>query len=274
MLRLQVGGQFWEVDPLGYDIAIVLHPDGSQPNHFGAAPATSEPLNAGSFTGDTRLGGSCNCETLTLTPHCNGTHTECVGHVTNQRFGVDRIASGFVGAAALISVAPILAGASDEYAGPHSSAEDRLISAAALDAALKDIWNPDCASLVVRTLPNTPAKQSAIYQPDQPCPYLTADAATLLVELGVRHLLVDLPSIDRLLDGGHLAAHRIFWGLPPGSRELTLATRSDATITEMVFVPDTISDGFYLLNLQVPCLASDAAPSRPVLHPLRATTSR
>ncbi len=274
MLQLQLDGQICEVDPAGHDIAIALHPDGSQPNHFGAAPATSQPLNAGSFTGDTRLGGSCNCETLTLTPHCNGTHTECVGHVTDQRFGVDRIASGFVGAAALISVAPIPARNSDDDAGPHGADEDYLISAGVLAAALEGVWKPGCTSVVVRTLPNTPAKQHAVYPPEQPCPYLTAAAAALLVKFGVRHLLVDLPSIDRLLDGGHLRAHRIFWGLPPDSRELALARRSGATITELVFVPDTIPDGRYFLNLQVPRLASDAAPSRPVLHPLRVTTPR
>jgi len=39
----------------------------------------------------------------------------------------------------------------------------------------------------------------------------------------------------------------------------------EATITEMVFVDDSIADGLYLLNLQVASLRNDAAPSRPVI---------
>jgi arylformamidase len=272
MLRVQLEGKFWEIDPLGHEIAIVLDPDGAQPNHFGAAPATSEPLSAGTFAGDTRIGGSCNCETLTVTPHCNGTHTECVGHVTDRRFGVDRIASGLVGVAALVSVTPEPARDSNDEVGPHGDQQDLLISKKILETAVQDIWQTGLTSLVLRSLPNVPGKRSAIYPPDQPCPYLSAGAAELLVELGVHHLLVDLPSIDRLLDGGELLAHRIFWGLPPGSRDLGRASRKEATITEMVFVPDAVPDGRYFLNLQLPRIASDAVPSRPVLHPLRAMT--
>ena len=32
-----------------------------------------------------------------------------------------------------------------------------------------------------------------------------------IVELGVKHLLVDFPSVDRLLDEGRLTCHNIFW---------------------------------------------------------------
>ena len=32
-----------------------------------------------------------------------------------------------------------------------------------------------------------------------------------IVSLGVQHLLVDTPSVDRLLDDGNLSAHNIFW---------------------------------------------------------------
>ena len=36
----------------------------------------------------------------------------------------------------------------------------------------------------------------------------------------------------------------------------------------MIYVPDCISDGSYLLNLQIPAFLSDAAPSRPILYAL------
>lgn len=98
--------------------------------------------------------------------------------------------------------------------------------------------------------------------------YFTTAAVSALVDVGIEHLLVDLPSVDRYHDEGRLAAHRMFWGLPAGSRRASEAARANATITEMIFVPDSVADGDYLLNLQVPPFAADAAPSRPLLFPL------
>ena len=48
-------------------------------------------------------------------------------------------------------------------------------------------------------------------------PYLSREAAEFLVARGIEHLVVDLPSIDRAHDEGRLTAHRVFFGLPPGS---------------------------------------------------------
>ena len=84
----------------------------------------------------------------------------------------------------------------------------------------------------------------------------------------VDHLLVDLPSVDRMQDNGLLLAHRAFWGMPQGSAALSQATHPHATITELIYVPDNVADGNYLLNLQVAPLDADAAPSRPLLYPL------
>jgi hypothetical protein len=42
-------------------------------------------------------------------------------------------------------------------------------------------------------------------------------------------------------------------------------------VTELAWVPDSVPDGLYLLDLQVPAFASDAAPSRPVLYPVTET---
>jgi hypothetical protein len=86
-----------------------------------------------------------------------------------------------------------------------------------------------------------------------------------LRELGVRHLLVDLPSVDREHDEGRLAAHRVFWEVEPDVHDVPLPF-STRTITEMVFVDDEIDDGIYMLNLQLPAFQLDAAPSRPILY--------
>ena len=34
----------------------------------------------------------------------------------------------------------------------------------------------------------------------------------------------------------------------------------------MMFAPEYIKDGRYLLNLQIPAFVSDVAPSRPILY--------
>jgi hypothetical protein len=77
----------------------------------------------------------------------------------------------------------------------------------------------------------------------------------------VKHLLLDLPSVDREEDGGVLAAHHAFWD-HPGTLDL------ERTITELIHVPPTAKDGDYLLELQLPRIMNDAAPSRPVLYAL------
>ena len=122
-------------------------------------------------------------------------------------------------------------------------------------------------ALIIRTLPNTPDKRHQDYTGRTP-PYLTREAAQLLVERGIEHLVVDLPSIDRSHDEGRLTAHRIFFGLPRGSTALAQATRANATVTELAYVADHLSDGPYLLELQVPALGGDAVPSRPLIYRL------
>ena len=89
-----------------------------------------------------------------------------------------------------------------------------------------------------------------------------------IVDKAFQHLLVDIPSIDRMHDQGKLANHRLFWNVVPGSIEAGPETRTDKTITEMIFVDPGVADGLYLLDLQVPAWHSDAAPSNPVLYPL------
>jgi len=114
--------------------------------------------------------------------------------------------------------------------------------------------------LVLRTLPNDSLKLSTNYSGANP-PYMQAGAAAYLVERGVKHLLIDLPSVDREEDGGKLAAHHAFWQYPE-------APRTDCTISELVYVNNSIPDGLYLINLQIASFEIDASPSKPVLYAL------
>ena len=93
--------------------------------------------------------------------------------------------------------------------------------------------------------------------------FLSIDAMKYIVSLGVKHLLVDTPSVDRLYDDGHLTSHNIFWETT--GKKFNKDTQKK-TITEMIFVNDTIEDGTYLINLQIAAFVSDAAPSRPILY--------
>ena len=75
-------------------------------------------------------------------------------------------------------------------------------------------------------------------------------------------MLLDLPSVDKEIDGGVLAFHHAFWNVPNHPD-------SSRTITELIYVPNELSDGAYLLELQVSNFENDAAPSRPILYPIK-----
>jgi arylformamidase len=242
---------------------------GGGPRHFGAPAASSRPYTVAGFAGSVAAGASCNCSTVTLTPHCNGTHTECAGHLTAQPLDAFRVAPLGLVTAVLVSVAPEPASGARETSMPPPRAHDALVTREGLAAAWTGTAGASASAraLVVRTLPNHPDK---LERTSPLPPYLSYEAALWIVERGIEHLIVDLPSVDRLEDQGLLSAHRVFFGLPAGARQLDRARRAQCTITELAYMPDSLPDGEYLLGLQVPALAGDAVPSRPLLYALEA----
>lgn len=267
-MRFEAQGRRYRAD-VGSPVSIAIPLDfaGAQPSCFDAPRAESRPLRAGPFVGDTRAGGTCNCEILTLAPHCNGTHTECVGHVTEDRVAVSQRVPGGLCLARLVTVAPVSASDSEEGSDPAPAPGDRLLTAAGLEAALGSGDVPAPSALVVRTLTDDPHRA---YRGPAPAPYLTREAAAWLVARGIVTLVLDLPSADRADDGGKLTAHRVFFGLPPGSRRAADASRPLASITELAWIGPGIPDGLYLLDLQLPAFLTDAAPSRPLLFAVHA----
>jgi hypothetical protein len=123
-------------------------------------------------------------------------------------------------------------------------------------------------ALIVRTRPNAPEKQTRRYSAPQLPPFFTNEAVDWL-STHCDHLLVDLPSIDRTHDEGRLSNHHRFWRIAAGSSVAGASAAHDKTITEMIFVDDSLTDGMYLLNLQLPAWETDAVPSRPVLFTIR-----
>jgi len=267
---LEIDGARYTVD-LGnpHDLAIALDFDDVQPRWFGAPPAHSSPLASGNFSGRVQSGASCNCSTVTLTPHLDGTHTECAGHLTLESMEARKVVPAGLVKALLVSVTPTPAGGTEESSRPAPRADDLLITSAALTRA----WPAEPPfvpqALIVRTLPNTQLKRVRDYR-SEPAAFLSLPATALLVARGIEHLVLDVPSADRADDGGQLSAHREFFGLPSGSVSLAAVRRPQCTITELAYIDDTVADGAYLLSLQIPALGGDAVPSRPLLFPVHA----
>ena len=248
------------------DIAIAV--TGAQPQlTVNGVPATRlEPLRAGSKTLSVLKGGDLNCDSVFFVPHCNGTHTECVGHISEQRYTIREMMLDTLIPATVLTVVPQPASNCGERCHPAPKVGDRVITRKTLATQLEMRDTNFFDALILRTTPNAANKKTMNYDREIP-PYFTVEAMDFITEMGVRHLVVDMPSVDRVVDEGHLAAHHIFWGVPGGSHNVP--EPSSKTITELVYVPDEVKDGLYVLNLQVAAFESDAAPSRPVLFEIR-----
>ena len=267
---LAIGGRSFRVDLAHpHDLSIGVDFDAGGPRWFDSPRSRSAPLSSGSFIGQVRRGGSCNCSTISLTPHCDGTHTESAGHITRESFDVRRVMPEGLLPALVVSVTPTPADTNGEGSRPPPLAGDLLITRAALAQAWPATLPFAPVALIVRTLPNPPAKRARDYR-ELPAPFLSLPAARWLVERGIEHLVLDLPSADRASDQGLLAAHREFFGLAAGESARAAVRRPQCTITELAYIGDAVSDGACLLALQFPSLAGDALPSRPLLYPVHA----
>ncbi|WP_339623181.1 cyclase family protein [uncultured Winogradskyella sp.] len=188
-------------------------------------------------------GAVVNFNTITFNPHSHGTHTETVGHITEKVYSINKQLKQFFFLAEVVTVAPEKLG------------DDYVISKKQLQFAL---GNKKRDAIIIRTLPNTKEKKSRQYSNTNPT-YLLEDAATYLKTKEVKHLLIDLPSVDKEQDGGALLAHNAFWNTKG-------KLRFDATITEFIYVSNKIEDGSYMLNLQIAPFENDATPSKPILY--------
>ncbi len=220
-----------------------LRGDANNVNAWYVEPPQIEPHRDGDYIGKVSEGGSTNFNNIFFNPHAHGTHTECVGHITEDFHSVNRNWSRFFFLAEVITIAP------EKYQ------DDFVVSRKQLEYAL---GRRKTEAVVIRTIPNTIKKLSKQYGHTNP-PYLLEQTAAFLADLGVQHLLIDLPSVDKEKDAGALLAHKAFWNFEG-------EIRTNATITEFIFVPNTIPDGSYFLNLQLAPFENDAAPSRPVLY--------
>lgn len=228
---------------LPLDISIPIRASLTNPNAWYIDQPKIEAVQLGEWVASVKEGASVNFNNIQFNPHAHGTHTECVGHITERFYSINDHLKHFFWLAEVITVAPEIKGG------------DQIISKAQLQFLLKQ-RKPQ--ALVIRTMPNTEQKKTRQYS-NTNWPYLTEEAAVFLKKIGVQHLLIDLPSIDKEKDGGQLLAHNAFWNT---SGKL----RTEATITEFIYVSNAIEDGKYVLNLQIAPFDNDATPSKPILY--------
>jgi kynurenine formamidase len=291
--EVKLDGQRFRVDLTdGKSIARTIYVAATKATlDIGAIAVQSKTYRDGDFVGDMSVGGACNVSVLKINPHCCGTHTETLMHVMPTETSaalptIDMVAPKGLQLSLVLTLKTCSlpeARACDERFTEHAGSDDRLVSAAALRAALAGAaqcmprgyaaWDSAKKeslgkSLVIRIAEDDPATVTSPWSfgSDVP-PYFTSNAIELLNEQSVEHLLVEFPSIDRLDDGGRLTNHHKFWNIDQESKNLVEAWPSK-TITEMIEISSSIDDGLYLLSIQAPPVRTDAMLSRPVLFQL------
>jgi len=227
------------------DISIPLHSGNDCASAWYVEPMKLEPVTNGSWIGDVNKGGSVNFRNVTFNPHGNGTHTECAGHISKEFYTINKNLKRFLFVAELITLLP-----------QQIENGDYIISKKMLETALQGITAPE--AVVIRTLSNGLNKLNHQYSNTNP-PYIEKEAIIYLNKLGIQHLLIDMPSIDKENDEGKLEAHHAFWEYPEN-------TQLQKTITELIYVTNEIFDGTYILNLQIAPFENDASPSKPILY--------
>lgn len=232
------------------DISIPLTNTDQNPIAWYIEKPEIEPVRFGDWIGKVSEGSSStNFNNIFFNPHGHGTHTECLGHITRDFYSINQCLKQFFFTAEVISVVPEMQG------------EDYVITKSQIENALQG-KSPE--AIIIRTLPNLDEKISKKYS-NTNWAYLLEEATTFIRESEIQHLLIDLPSVDKEHDEGKLLAHKAFWNVK-NVNILNNDARMHCTITELIFVSDTILDGSYMLNLQIASFENDASPSKPVLY--------
>ncbi len=225
------------------DISLPLSSNKNNASAWYVGPVKIEPVRGDGFIGSVKEGGSVNFRDILFNPHGNGTHTECVGHISKEDYSINQCLEQFFFWAQVISIEP------------RRVNEDHIIE---LEQIKAFEIKPQTEAIVLRTLPNDEFKKSKQYSNTNPA-YLGKGVMEHLIQNGINHFLIDLPSVDREFDNGVLRAHHAFWEYPNN-------TQKQRTITEFVYVNNEVADGDYLLNILLAPFENDASPSKPILY--------
>ncbi len=267
LLNIEHNGSKFTIDSQqSIDISIPYNFNGEQPNFYDVDKGSLSHLKTGEQSWSVAEGASCNVPEISMNIHCTGTHTESVGHLLKNPGNIGKILTDTFIPARLITVESIKFELSNESYHCHVENDETVISMDAIKSQIENISGSTPVALIIRTLPNNDAKKSMRFISSPP-PFFTNESLQYISQLGVQDLIVDLPSVDRMSDDGILGNHRIFWGdgvNPKGE----VNPDSKKTITELAYIPNSVEDGFYFVNIQIPHFVCDAAPSRPLLFPI------
>ncbi|MCC5917827.1 MAG: cyclase family protein [Cryomorphaceae bacterium] len=242
----------------GIDLSMGFYPDNG-PLAWGADLMKITPVRFGDWVGSVEKGAAVNFCDVMLNPHGQGTHTECVGHISpDQQFINDQLKTYWF--TALLVEAPVNGNFVDLSGVPEPDSD----------------W--PYRALLVKTIKNDPKRHTRNYHQTNP-PYFQPDQMRTLANAGVNHFMTELPSVDPEEDGGALAAHFAWFyesykvekktvSKKESVRTVKGKIRAGQTITEFLYLPDNLPTGRYLLNLQIAPIANDAVPSRPLLYAL------
>ncbi|MEC8759202.1 MAG: cyclase family protein, partial [Bacteroidota bacterium] len=238
----------WRSTGNGVDLSVPVNPHSGLPRAWYRGPATAEPVRSDGWVGSVAEGGSVNFRDVTFNPHAHGTHTETREHVRDEFHPIDALARS--------GALPFLMPSLLIDAHPESSGDDWVVPLSALARHAPWMQTHQPSAVILRCTNGDVQRDWSQTNP----PYLDAGFAEDLVARGVQHLLLDLPSVDREVDGGELSAHHAFFGPISSPRE-------GATISELLCVPAGLKAGPGLLAMQVAPFVHDAAPSRPLWFP-------
>ena len=125
------------------DISIVLQASEKNLEAWYLEPPKIDPVVIDDWVAKVSEGASINFNNIFFNPHAHGTHTECVGHISEEFHSVNKALKEFFFLAEVITVAP------------ETLNNDQVISAKQLKKLLAD-KKPE--AIVIRTLPNTSSK--------------------------------------------------------------------------------------------------------------------
>jgi kynurenine formamidase len=207
------------------------------------------------FIGNVGEGGACNVDILNYVPH-GLTHIETSAHILMQDENAVTIkdipVQNLSGLVYLLDITDI-----DAEAGRSVRWQD-------VEAKLKKITLP-IRMLALKTQASLQPRDTDFSGKD--FLYLSPETAEKLHDFKPRIncLLLDLPSIDRESDGGKLAAHRHFFGLP--QKGCRWEDKEKRTLVELAWFSD-LQEGYYYAFITPQRFQTNAVSTGIVFHPL------
>ena len=243
-----------------YDISIPIDINKKSPSFYDENPLKINYYkDHNNKIWSTKRGASCNVAVIDLNIHCGATHSECRSHITKEDLCISKVIDSSFIPCILISVEPANLIGNDSY---HYEIDDNdyIITKKILQNNLESFKDSNIEALAIRTLPNISNEILSKNYNSESNPFFSNEAIEYLKSLQIKHLIIDLPSIDKIDDGGLLGNHRIFWDLEKEG--------NNNTITEFALIDNSITDGFYLLSINILNIKLDASPSRPLIYPI------